>query len=433
VRGDPTSASASAEVVGFDARAAYREHCAECHGERRYGGYAPPLIPDTLSRKSDDALAEAILQGLPNTQMPPFAAHFAAPRARRLVALLREPIGAIRWSLGDIAASRVELPGGDDALPTRIRRENLTLVVERGRGAVAVLDGDTLEELDRFPVGRIHGGLKFDRSFRKVLAITRDGTALEYDLAQRALRTRVKVGVNSRNIALSPDGDFAIPGRRSFVLTQRDVPRLYEVDYPALTVRSLDLPEPFEDFVFVPGTRRIVASSRGGHRLLLFDLDSKRLLASLATEGLPHLFSACFFSRGGVLHAAFNHVGTPRLSIIDMESFAVREEIPLRGSGYFARTHEGTPYLWIDTNTDGIQLVEKKSLELSERSLTPEPGKKAMHVEFTVDGDKAFVSVWHQQGAVVVYDSTSLEEIARLPYAMPVGKYNAGNKTRALQ
>jgi hypothetical protein len=166
---------------------------------------------------------------------------------------------------------------------------------------------------------------------------------------------------------------------------------------------------------------------------VLFDLDSKRVLASLATEGLPHLFSACFFSRDGTLHAAFNHVGEPRLSIVDMDSFEVRREIPLRGAGYFVRTHEGTPYLWIDTNTDGVQLVEKESLELLERVLVPEPDKKAMHVEFTVDGDRAFVSVWHQEGAVVVYDSTSLKEVARLPYAMPVGKYNAGNKTRNLQ
>jgi hypothetical protein len=67
-----------------------------------------------------------------------------------------------------------------------------------------------------------------------------------------------------------------------------------------------------------------------------------------------------------------------------------------------------------------------------DRTLRPEPGKKAMHVEFTANGDRALVSVWHDEGAVVVYDSKSLKELHRLPYAMPVGKYNAGNKTRLL-
>jgi hypothetical protein len=55
-----------------------------------------------------------------------------------------------------------------------------------------------------------------------------------------------------------------------------------------------------------------------------------------------------------------------------------------------------------------------------------------MHVEFTADGTKALVSIWHKNGAVVVYDSSTLDELQRLPYAMPVGKYNAANKTRAL-
>jgi hypothetical protein len=32
----------------------------------------------------------------------------------------------------------------------------------------------------------------------------------------------------------------------------------------------------------------------------------------------------------------------------------------------------------------------------------------------------------------VIYDARSLEERGRLPFAMPVGKYNTANKTRAL-
>jgi len=56
-----------------------------------------------------------------------------------------------------------------------------------------------------------------------------------------------------------------------------------------------------------------------------------------------------------------------------------------------------------------------------------------MHVEFTANGDRAMLSVWHAEGAVVVYDSTTRAELMRLPFAMPVGKYNAFNKTRAFR
>ena len=75
-------------------------------------------------------------------------------------------------------------------------------------------------------------------------------------------------------------------------------------------------------------------------------------------------------------------------------------------------------------------MVDKRTLELVDRALVPEAGKKAMHVEFTADGARALVSIWHDDGAVVVYDSTTLAETQRIPYAMPVGKYNAANKTR---
>ncbi len=454
----------AAERGDADAAAAYRQHCAECHGERRYGGYASPLIPATLGRKQDDALLRAVLEGLTSTQMPAFADKLSAEQARNVVALVREPIDEVRWTIEDIAKSRIEPPREGVAIPPEIRRENLVLVVERGTGSVSVLDGDRMHELDRFPVGRIHGGLKFDHALRQALAATRDGTLVDYDLVDGGLRTKVKVGVNTRNIAVSSDGDFvaaanqlpqslvildgrlrplslfplpgqpsavyALSGQRRFILTLRDLPLLYSVQYPELTLEKIELPEPFEDFVFVPGRPQLVASSRGGSQLLLYDYDRNRVVASLPTQGLPHLFSASFFTRDGVLHAAFNHMGLPRLSVIEMDSFRIEAEIPLRGPGFFTRTHPGTPYLWIDTNTDAIQLVEKASLALLERTLVPEVGKKAMHVEFTAEGDLALISVWHEDGAVVVYGSRSLTELVRLPYAMPVGKYNAMNKTR---
>jgi len=274
------------------------------------------------------------------------------------------------------------------------------------------------------------------------------------------------VGVNTRNIAISEDGKFIaaanqlpqglvvldghleplaiyplpgqpsavyqVPGSQRFMATLRDLPQLYFISYPELELRRVELAEPFEDFIFIPGTTRLVASSRKGSRLVLYDFERNEIVATLAAEGLPHLFSASFFSRNGVLHAAFNHMGVPRLSIIDMDQFKVIAQLTLLGPGFFTRTHPGTPYLWVDTNTESIQLVDKRTLELVDRTLVPEAGKQAMHIEFTADGAKALVSIWHDDGAVVVYDSTTLAELQRIPYAMPVGKYNAANKTREL-
>ena len=462
----PAPAVEELAAVEIDPAATYALKCASCHGARRYGGYAPPLIQTTLAHKPDDALVDAILEGLPATQMPAFSDQLSSAEARGLVEWFRQPEDEIRWSLADIEASRVEEEPKPSAVSAAVKREDLILVVERGTGSVSVLDGSSMRELDRFAVGRIHGGIKFDQGLHQALVATRDGTLADYDLDRGALRTRVKVGVNTRNIAVSDDGRYVaaanqlpqgcvvldsrlrplaslplpgqpsavyqVPRRQAFMVTLRDLPQLYFISYPELTLRPVELPEPFEDFIFVPGTSRLVASSRKGSQLVLYDFERNEILATLGAEGLPHLFSASFFSRNGALHAAFNHMSVPRLSIIDMDQFEVVAQLPLVGSGYFTRTHPGTPYLWIDSNTESIQLVDKRTLELVDRALIPDKGKKAMHVEFTADGAKALVSIWHQDGAVVVYDSTTLAELQKIPYAMPVGKYNAANKTRDL-
>jgi cytochrome c553 len=442
-----------------DAAAAYQERCASCHGERRYGGYAPPLLPDLLARRDDAALAALIRDGLPATQMPAFRDVLDDAKTQGLVALLRTPVGPIRWGKDEIAGSRVEIPAGVDRMPPEVQRENAILVVERDAGRIAVLDGDSFRELDRFDSGKVHGGPKFDAAFTKFVAATRDGTVTLYDLSRGRPVARIKVAVNTRNLAISADGDrivvanqlpaslvvldgelrpvatlaldgqpsgvYALPGEDRFVLTLRDSPRMLFLSMGDLALRSVGLPEPFEDFAFVPGTRQLVASSRGGKRLVLWDLEKGAEAGSLATEGLPHLFSACFFEREGVRYAAFNHMGAAKLSIVRLDRFEVVKEIALLGAGYFARTHPGTPFLWVDTNTESVQLVRKDTLELESQALVPAPGKIAMHTEFTAKGDRALVSVWHADGAVVVYDSKTLAEVSRLPFAMPVGKYNA--------
>jgi hypothetical protein len=63
------------------------------------------------------------------------------------------------------------------------------------------------------------------------------------------------------------------------------------------------------------------------------------------------------------------------------------------------------------------------------KTLQPEPGKTAAHVEFTRDGRYALLSIWDDDGAVVVYDARTLEEVKRLPMRKPSGKYNVYNKT----
>lgn len=45
-----------------------------------------------------------------------------------------------------------------------------------------------------------------------------------------------------------------------------------------------------------------------------------------------------------------------------------------------------------------------------------------------VTGNYVLISVWENDGALLVYDAATLEEIKQLPMNKPSGKYNVYNK-----
>jgi len=58
----------------------------------------------------------------------------------------------------------------------------------------------------------------------------------------------------------------------------------------------------------------------------------------------------------------------------------------------------------------------------------PEPGKTLAHIEFDRYGKYALASLWEKDGALIVFDARTLQEVKRIPMCKPVGKYNVYNK-----
>ncbi|MBV1797961.1 nitrite reductase [Siccirubricoccus sp. G192] len=248
--------------------------------------------------------------------------------------------------------------------------------------------------------------------------------------------------------------------RRSFIVAMKDIPEIWEVSYddnapPVFTglvhshergmeeglaasaglfaLRRIALEEPLDDFMFDPPYRSLLGSTREGGRTVVVNLNVGRPVATVPLEGLPHLGSGITWMREGRRLLATPHLNRPQLSVIDTADWSVVARIPTDGPGFFLRSHERTPYAWTDSMMGGpgardtIQIIDKRSLEVVRR-LRPAPGRTAAHVEFTRDGRHALVSIWEDDGAVVVYDTESFEEVARLPMRRPSGKYNVFNK-----
>ena len=102
------------------------------------------------------------------------------------------------------------------------------------------------------------------------------------------------------------------------------------------------------------------------------------------------------------------------------------------GPGFFMRSHENTPYAWVDAMMspaarDTLLVIDKRTLEPVAR-VTAAAGKTLAHVEFTRDGRYALASLSEMDGALIVYDAATFQEVKRLPMSKPVGKYNVWNK-----
>ena len=160
-------------------------------------------------------------------------------------------------------------------------------------------------------------------------------------------------------------------------------------------------------------------------------LDARRKIADLPLSGMPHLGSGITWQWQGRNVLATPNLKDGLVTVIDMQGWQVVKEIRTPGPGFFMRSHENTRYAWTDVfngeKKDTLQLIDKSTLEIA-ATLTPAPRKTAAHVEFTRDGRYALVSVWENDGALVVYDAATLREVKRLHMNRPSGKYNVYNK-----
>lgn len=243
------------------------------------------------------------------------------------------------------------------------------------------------------------------------------------------------------------------PPRESFVLALKDVPEIWEIFYGKnppqfgfahdwrteglahtdipFPVRKITTPDYLDDFFFDQTYEYVMGASRSGDGGQVIDLVIGHKIADLDLPGMPHLGSGITWAYKDTTVMATPHLKEGIVSVIDMTSWETVKKIKTAGPGFFMRSHENSPYVWADVffgpNKDKMHIIDKQSLEIV-RTLQPVPGATVAHVEFTKDGRYALVSVWEDDGEVLVYDATTLEIVKRLPMRKPSGKYNVWNK-----
>jgi len=203
------------------------------------------------------------------------------------------------------------------------------------------------------------------------------------------------------------------------------------VDEQPFGIRRIKLDDYMDDFFFDQAYSEVIGAARNAKMGQVVNLDVRRKIADLELSSMPHLGSGIIFQYKGRDVMATPHLRENAVSVIDMETWKTVKRIKTLGPGFFMRSHENSNYAWVDVffgkNRDAIHVIDKRTLKIV-KTLRPQPGKTAAHVEFTKDGRYALVSIWEMDGALVVYDAKTLEEVKRIPMKKPSGKYNVFNK-----
>ncbi len=251
---------------------------------------------------------------------------------------------------------------------------------------------------------------------------------------------------------------YQAPERKSFVLALKDVPEIWEVatdpdagpyhegfvhsneagmeealaaEKGLFARRRIITETPLDDFFFTPDYRNLIGSNREGDKGVVVNMDVAHEIAELPLPGMPHLGSGITWTSQGRQVMATPHLKEGVLSVIDIKTWKLVKTIKMDGPGFFLRSHENSPYVWADVffgpHKDEMHIIDKETLEIV-KTLNPAPGKTVAHTEFTKDGRYALVSIWEDDGAVIVYDAKTFEEVKRLPMRKPSGKYNVWNK-----
>lgn len=486
----PGGAVAPLPFDGQPVEQVYRDSCGGCHGPNREGATGPALVPGRLAER-DDVYFNIIANGKPGTVMP--AWHDLGMTDEEIWALVGYIRGAasaedVQWEMEQIAPTRAVLVD-ESALPAEPTHSgnigNLLLVTEREARSIAVFDGDTHTLLGHIEASYRAHGYAFDpTNERWAYNVGRDGWLFKIDLYTLQAVAKVRVGLDSRGLAISDNGQYVIVGNYIpatavildaqtlepvtvihteatnpegeliqsrvaitsdvspdlvgpyFIIGLKEAGQVWRIDWsqPDFPIdRVENVGHILHDGFLSPDNTRFYVASQTDNWMAVIDVENWTLVDQISTGKTPHPGSGATWEVDGTVYGATVHAGEGKVTVWDLSNNAIVAEIPTAGPGLFIRAHDENPYVWADSmfaeQPNRIYIIDKRSFELVH---VIEEGIQTLHPEFTADGKYVYVSDW--QGNVVrVYDGLTFEKVAEVGgVTTPTGIFNSERRGETL-
>lgn len=360
---------------------------------------------------------------------------------------------------------------------------DLGLIIERAQGTVQIIEHSHQTSLAKITdLGDLsHASVVFSRDQRYAYVFGRDGGLTKIDLLNDEIDKRIIQAGNSIGGAISQDGKLIAvsnytPGGVKIFSSDTlelvaDIPAEYDNGKLSKTVGLVDAPnhhfvvslfdageiwlinvknpqkpvvtkfknigkQPY-DALLTPDGHYYLAGLFGEKGLALLDLwqpekGVKHILAdygkneeTLPVYKMPHLEGWTVTDDFVFIPA----IGQHEVLVIDKHSWQLMKRIPVAGQPVFVMSQPDGQQIWVNfafPDNQQVQIIDVKNLAVK-KNLTP--GKAVLHLEFTPRGEQVWVAV-RDDDKVVVYDTESFAEIARLPADKPSGIFfsNRANK-----
>ena len=352
---------------------------------------------------------------------------------------------------------------------------DLGVVIEREAGTVQIVNTSKPAMLSRVEgLGDLsHASVVFSRDQRYAYVFGRDGGLTKLDLLQDKIEKRVVQAGNSIGGAISQDGkiiavsNYAPGGVKLFdadTLEQlAEIPAVYGDDNKLSKVVGL---------VDAPG-QRFVCSLFEANEIWLIDAKNPRQPsvkkfnnigkapydALLSPDG--HYYAAGLFGEKGLAmldlwqpEKGIEHIledygkddeqlpvykmphlegwtmvgdwllvpaiGQHEVLVIDKKDWELVKRIPVSGQPVFVSARPDGRQIWVNfafPDNQTVQVIDVKDFNLVK---TLQPGKAVLHMEFSPRGETVWLAV-RDDDRVMVYDTETFAEIARLPAQKPSG------------
>ena len=248
---------------------------------------------------------------------------------------------------------------------------------------------------------------------------------------------------------------YNTPNQPTWIVAVKELGQLWQVDYSDLDnlrIEQINTHKFLHDGFFDPTQRYFQIAANASDRIEVMDSHTRKAVASIETGKKPHpgpganwVDPKCGPVAGTV------HLGEGKVTVWNNDpkdnpdkAWKICYKVETDGPGLFIRTHPNSEYVIADQTKhpepevqQSIQVISKKTREIVKTIRVTEQDKGlAVHTEFNKDGSEFWVSVWVRggkknwdKGEIVVYDSKTLEEKARIKgLETPTGKFNVFNR-----